>query len=102
MLTCFLACAVLGAKPFDFCANGPYDSSIPRPESILHYQPGERHTNFRDQERVMMAIADSAKSRVKVIQYGETAEGRPLRIYVIGSAKNMSRLKEIQKQHADL
>ncbi|HLK14329.1 MAG TPA: M14 family zinc carboxypeptidase, partial [Fimbriimonadaceae bacterium] len=97
-----LLLAVSLAKPFDFYSHGPYVSSVPRPESILGYGPGERHTNFRDQERVMLTIAESAKDRVKVVQYGVTAEGRPLRIYIVSTAHNMSRLAEIKAQHAEL
>ena len=56
-----------GPKPFDFFGNGPYDGSIPKPEAILGYQPGERHTVFRDQERVVYGIAEKAKARMRVI-----------------------------------
>ena len=90
------------AKPFDFYSHGPYSSHVPRPEAILGYAPGERHTNFRDQERVMTAIAESAKDRVKVVQYGVTAEGRPLRIYIVSSPHNIARLSAIKAEHAEL
>jgi len=102
MLSLLAAGTLAFLKPVSFYSHGPYDPAIPTPESVLRYQPGERHTNFRDQERVMMAISGAAKSRVKVIQYGETAEGRPLRIYVIGNAANMAHLADIQAAHQEL
>jgi hypothetical protein len=94
--------AVLAQKPYDFYSFGPYDSAVPRPESILGYGPGERHTNFRDQERVIMAVAGAARDRVRVIPYGKTPEGRPLKVIAISSPKNIARLEQIRQEHADL
>ncbi|AIE84495.1 M14 family zinc carboxypeptidase [Fimbriimonas ginsengisoli] len=94
--------ALLGPRPFDFYSFGPYDASVPKPESVLGYAPGEHHTNFRDQERVISAIAAAAHDRVKVIQYGKTPEGRPLRILAISSPRNIARLEAIRQEHADL
>ena len=102
MLLSLLAGVLVSAKPFDFYSEGPYDTSIPKPESILRYGPGERTTNFRDQEAVLLAIANKAKDRVHVVEYGRTAEGRPLRLFVMGTPKNISRLDAIQKEHQAL
>ena len=63
-MVAFIALAVFA--PFDFYTHGPYDPSVPRPESILGYAAGEKHTVFRDQERVLSAIAEKAPDRVKV------------------------------------
>lgn len=94
--------ALLGPRPFDFYAYGPYDSAVPRPETVLGYGPGERHTNFRDQERVIMAITTAARDRVRLIQYGKTPEGRPLRVIAISSPRNIARLDAIRDEHAQL
>ena len=93
-----LALAVSG--PFNFYGEGPYDNEIPKPESILGYGPGERTSTFRDQERVVMAIAAAAKDRIRVIDYGRTPEGRPLRIFAVSSRENMRRLSQIREEHA--
>lgn len=97
-----LALVVALNRPFDFYANGPYDPSVPRPESILRFGAGERHSNFRDQERVVTAIAESAKERVKVFEYGTTPEGRPLRVFAVSSPANIRRLEQIRRQHDEL
>jgi len=102
MVSLLVAGVLSLARPVSFYSHGPYDPAIPKPETVLHYEPGERHSNFRDQERVMMAISEAAKNRVKVIQYGQTAEGRPLRIYIVGTPENMARLSQIQAAHQDL
>ncbi len=100
MLLALLASVVFTAPgPLDFYADGPYDSAVPRPDSLLHYGPGERITNFRDQERVILGIADKAKARVKVIDFGMSVERRPLRVVAISSPENIARLEVIRKDH---
>ena len=101
MLSSLLA-AILLNQPLDFYPEGPYDVRIPRPESILGYEPGARHTTFREQEQVVMAIAASAPERVRLIPYGKSTEGRPLRVLAVSSAANIARLDEIQKEHEQL
>ncbi|MFZ4507367.1 MAG: M14 family zinc carboxypeptidase [Fimbriimonas sp.] len=83
-------------RPFDFFTEGPYDSAIPRPEKLLRYNAGERTTTFRDQEVVVLGIAEKAKSRVKVIPYGYSTQGRPLKVLAISDPKNIARLDAIQ------
>jgi Zinc carboxypeptidase len=103
MLLALLGALTLSQKHLlDFYAYGPYDLTIPKPESILGYGPGEKHTNFRDQERVLSAIASTAKDRVRMFPYGVTPEGRPLRIFAISDPKNISRLESIRQEHAEL
>src|SRR5579862_4159756 len=102
MFFALVAGMVLAApSQFDFYADKPYDPSIPKPDSTLGYALGERTTNFRDQERALMAIASAAGKRVKVIEYGKSWEGRPLRIFVVGSPENMNRLEAIRRDNGE-
>lgn len=97
MLLAALAGVTLAAPAkFDFFAEKPYDSSIPNPEVTLGYKIGDRHTTFRDQERALQAIAGAAGKRVKVIEFGKSWEGRPLRLFVVSTPENMQRLEEIR------
>ncbi len=96
------ATATLGPRTFDFYADGPYDGGVPKPESILGYAPGAKITNFRDQERVVLGIAEKAKDRVRMFQYGSTAEGRPLRIFAVSSPENIKRLDAIRLAHEQI
>ena len=34
------------AQDFDFYAGGPYREEVPRPASLLGYEPGEFHTTY--------------------------------------------------------
>jgi len=103
MILSLLAAVMLGSPgPLDFYADGPYDPAVPRPESLLHYGPGERITTYRDQERVVLAIAEKAKTRVKMIEYGQSVERRPLRVFAISSGENIVRLDQIRKDHESI
>src|SRR5438552_1910934 len=88
------ACAL---APFDFYSHGPYDSAIPRPEQILGYNVGERHTTFREQESAISQLRDKASGRIKIITYGKSVEGRPLRVVAIGSEANIARLDNLRQ-----
>lgn len=88
----------LAPREFSFYGFGPYDDSVPKPEKILGYEPGENHTNFRDQELVYAAIHNAAPKRTMIREFGKSWEGRPLRIFVVSSEKNVARLEEIRKQ----
>jgi hypothetical protein len=68
----------------------------------LGYEAGERHTTFYEQERVLLAIANSAKDRVRVVEYGKSVEGRPLRLIFITHPDNLTRLQEIQTANRKL
>ncbi len=104
MLASLLVALSLGfhSKPFDFYGQGPYNALIPRPEMTLGYRPGDQISTFRDQERVLLAIAERAKSRVRLIEYGRSVEGRPLRVLAISSPENIARLDQIRADHAVL
>ena len=108
LLAIFIAAPALAQDPaardsvgrddrnFSFYARGPYRSAVPRPEAILGYDVGAQNTQFLMQERVLLAIADAAKDRVRVEQIGETAERRPMRLYIVSSPENIQRLDAIR------
>jgi hypothetical protein len=87
------ALLLFGAPPkLDFYANGPYDSNVPRPDSLLGYDAGDRITTYHDQDRVVNAIASRAGLKVRMMPYGKSVQGRPLRVFAISSATNIARL----------
>ena len=85
-----------GAQEFDFYAHGPYRSTVPRPDSLLDYQPGEFHTNYGNMLDVIYSIAGAADDRVRVFEYGRSVEGRPLLLVIISAPQNIARLEEIR------
>lgn len=94
--------AAFVALKFDFYDQGPYDASIPRPDKVLGYGPGDRHTVYFDQERVVDALVDAAPKRAKKIVFGRSVEGRPLRVVAVSSPANIAKLDDIRKAHDDL
>ncbi len=83
-------------RGFSFYSRGPYRAQVPRPDSLLGYQIGELHTQFAWQERVLLAIANSARDRVRVEEIGTTTERRTQRLYLISSPENIARLDAIR------
>jgi hypothetical protein len=83
-------------RNFSFYAKGPYRTAVPRPESILGYNVGSWHTQYGQQERVLLAIAQAANDRVRVEEIGVSNERRTMRIYLVSSPENMARLDAIR------
>lgn len=81
---------------FSFYDRGPYRPQVPRPDSLLGYSVGDRQTQFAWQERVLLAIADAARDRVRVEEIGITTERRVQRLYLISAPEHMTRLDAIR------
>ncbi len=81
---------------FSFYDKGPYNPAVPRPESILGYDVGTWHTQYANQERVLLGIAEAANNRVRVEEIGVTNEKRTMRIYIVSSPANIARLDAIR------
>ncbi|HEY5491949.1 MAG TPA: M14 family zinc carboxypeptidase [Gemmatimonadaceae bacterium] len=81
---------------FSFYAKGPYRASVPRPDDVLGYGIGTWHTQYASQEKVLFAIADAAKDRVRVEEIGRSSEKRTMRIYIVSSPENIARLDQIR------
>ena len=95
-LSLLLASASLqgGAKVESLLPFGPYEAPAAEPERALGYAIGSRITTYRDQERALDAAARAFPRRVRRIDYGVSVEGRPLRVYVVGSEANLARWDE--------
>ncbi len=94
--------AALCGQTFDFYAYGPYTPNAPRPEAILGYAIGERHSYHHQMEEYMKALAAALPQRVKMIQYGASYEGRRTWLVIISSEENMKRVDEIRASVARL
>jgi hypothetical protein len=91
-----VATPVARAQEFDFYGHGPYRPEVPRPAALLGYEPGEFHTDYGNMLRVIDAIAAAAPDRVRVVEYGRSVEGRPLRLVVVSAPANIARLDGIK------
>ena len=72
------------------------------PEDFLGYKIGSRYTPHWRIVSYFQHVASAASTNVKLEQYGQTNEGRPLLLAFISSADNMSRLEQIRMNNIRL
>ena len=77
------------------------DPRVPRPDAFLGYPLGSRFTPWDRMLEYIDAVA-AASPRVRLVEYGRTAEGRPLRLVILASPDNLARLDEIRRDHLRL
>ena len=95
--TLALAAAIqLPAQAQELVPGTRYDPDIPTLEEVAGHGFRDVVTPPDDVIRYMEALAAAAPERTHLIQYGESWEGRPLVVLVIGSAERMSRLEEVK------
>ncbi len=78
-----------------------YDPSIPTPESVIGYTPGEWHVSHDKLSEYMRTLASSS-DRITIENRGSTFEGRPILLLTITSPSNHTRIEQIQKNHLKL
>jgi hypothetical protein len=81
---------------FFFCSLGAFSQNIPSPGSFLGYDLGSRFTPSARVAAYFKTVAQGAPDQVKLEQYGETYEGRPLLLAYIASPENLRRLESIR------
>lgn len=78
-----------------------YNPSIPTPESIIGYTPGEWHVSHDKLSEYMRTLA-AASDRITIENRGTTFEGRPLLLLTITSPTNHSNIEDIRTEHLKL
>lgn len=89
----------LGRPPrirFSFNPEGWYDTKVPAFAATVGHEFGERITTHAQCEKFAQALA-AASSRVKLIEYGQSYEGRALYYLVISSPDNQRTMKDIRE-----
>ncbi|HEX9958037.1 MAG TPA: M14 family zinc carboxypeptidase, partial [Fibrella sp.] len=89
-IACFICCTYL------LCTSLFAQNTLPSPAQFLGYSVGERYTPHHRVLAYAEQIARQAPTRIKVIPYGTTYEGRQLAVVAIGSEANIARLEEIR------
>src|SRR6185503_4892032 len=78
------------------------EAQLKSPEEFLGYKIGSRYTPHWKIVNYFNHVAANASSLMKLQQYGETNEGRPLLLAFISSAENISNLENIRKNNLRL
>ncbi len=77
--------------------------TIPSPESVLGFQPGEDFQLATYEESLeYFQLLDAATDRMMLLKTGETSEGREWYIAVISSAENLAKLDSYKSMAAQL
>jgi hypothetical protein len=76
------------------------DTSIPSPESVFGWEPGDWRVHHPDLVRYMYTLAEKS-DRVSIKVTGQTYEQRPLLQLVISSEENQPRIEELRQAHLD-
>jgi hypothetical protein len=79
-------------------ADANLDTSIPSPESVLGWEPGDWRIHHPDLVRYMHTLAENS-DRVSIKTIGYTYEQRPLLQLIISSEENQPRIEELRKAH---
>ena len=77
-------------------------SQVQSPEQFLGYKLGSRYTPHFKIVNYFKQLAQSAPATMKLEQYGETNEGRPLLLAFVSSAENISNLEAIRTNNLRL
>jgi hypothetical protein len=81
-------------------SDGGFDEALPRPESVLGHEVGERFARHDLVVAWYRALAE-ASPRVSVVELGRTYEGRPQLAAFITSSGNQSSLNRVLERHLD-
>lgn len=79
-----------------FIPGASYDPGIPTLEAVVGHAIREEVTSPEEIVTYFQALADAAPERTRLVEYGQSWEGRPLVALLVGSAANMARLAEIR------
>jgi len=93
--------SLLTPELFSFEENVPLNESIPSPESVLGYAPGEAFTIYHQVIDYFQKLGELS-DRLTLGKYGETYEGRPLIYVVITSENNHAQLESIRTRNLQL
>lgn len=91
-----LICPSAFGQSYEYLPGAQYDPAIPTLQQVVGHAVGERITLHHEVERYLAALEKAAPTRVKVVPYAETWEGRPLYNVFIGSSETIAKLDQIK------
>lgn len=98
-LAFFIASSALGKTSASYLpADADLDTSIPSPESLLGWEPGDWRIQHPSLVQYMYALAEKSE-RVSIKVTGYTYEQKPLLQLIISSAENQSKIESLREAH---
>ncbi|MBC7417481.1 MAG: hypothetical protein H7325_04930 [Pedobacter sp.] len=95
---CFWLTALVALTASSLSVN----AQVVTPDEFLGYALGSHFTPHDRVVAYFKQISAAAPKKVKLINYGETNEGRPLLIAIVSSEDNVTRLEEIRNNSLKL
>lgn len=81
---------------FTMSEGTTYDPAIPTLEQVTGHALGAEISSHAEVERYLLALADAAPERMRLVRFGESWQGRGLYYAIVGSADNVARADEIR------
>jgi len=78
------------------------DPAIPTSQEVLRYRWADDISSHHQIATYLTALHKAAPNRTKLVQYGQSYEGRSLNYLVISSPENIGRLDEIRQNNLAL
>jgi len=93
---CLLRPWVADAQEPALWPGAKYDPAIPTLQSVLGHDHGEVITPPEGMGQYLQALQKAAPTRTRLIEYAKSWEGRPLWLFVIGSAERIAKLDQVK------
>ncbi len=91
----FLATPAVAQEP-PLWPGAKYDPAIPTLKSVLGHDHGEVITTPEGMAQYLQALQKAAPAKTRLIEYAKSWEGRPLWLFVIGSAERIAKLDQVK------
>lgn len=95
IISVVLQTGLVNAQNFEYYPNARYDNAIPTLEQVVGHSWGEKITMHHEAVQYLKALT-TASPRIRMVQYGETWEGRALYYLIVASEQNMARIEAIK------
>ncbi len=76
-----------------------FTQDLKSPSAFLGYELGTQFSRHHEVVDYFRHVAISEQTRVKLVEYGQTNERRPLLLAIVSSAENLTNLEAIRKEH---
>ncbi|MCX8472667.1 MAG: M14 family zinc carboxypeptidase [Sediminibacterium sp.] len=85
-----------------FCYLVSNSQSLKSPDEYLGYALGSKYTLHYKIVNYFNYLHQNKGKNTKIINYGETYEGRPLMVMVLGNEKNIQKIEELRQKNYQL
>jgi hypothetical protein len=102
VLVCVVAGSPAVASFLDAVPAEPLDPSVPSIRAVTGWDWGEDISDPEQAASYARLLAEKAPSRVRLVEYARSLEGRPLHLVVVTSAENLARVERLRGDMARL